>query len=508
VDDIATDLIPIRRPHFELREGHLFFLLSRRPHADLDPGEVALWNGIDGVSTVGRLDRAFPGAVSRLRRFRDLGVCELALDPGSARGPRSPEGRRRVLVLEPHMDDAVLSVGGLMWSRRETCEFTLVSVTGRTNFSSYYYLDRDFFDVARVTQLRLAESALVMRLLGGRHRTLDQVDSPLRYHPGDWSLAWYRRNWKPVGAYMGHSSSDGEIETWARAIGALLATTEAEEVWLPLGVGVHTDHELARDACLRALTRLAGLESRTELYLYQDVPYAVEAPAHTGGILAALAAAGGVLEQQSEDIGAALAGKLRLASIYGSQFKPDFMAPRIVEAARLASPSGTGRSELRFRVRALPGPVEPLAVYSNRAAVERLRPALARWFRRHRAARRIRLLSPVPVGRWVEDITYLMERFPQARFEVHVSRECADETSRLVSPRLEVRVADGTGRGWLARLLRIAVARPCPTIVLVGEGRPLVAHVARVACLPCDPLVTTRADHLVLALRGLGDPPG
>lgn len=305
MDDIATDLIPIRRPHFELREGWLFFLLSRRPHAGLDADEAALWDALDGASTVGQLERVFPGAGSRLRRFRDLGVCELAPDPRSARASRLPGGRRRVLVLEPHMDDAILSVGGLMWSRREACEFTLVSVAGRTNFSSYYYLDRDFFDATRVTELRRAESALVMRLLGGQHRTLDQVDSPLRYHPGDWSLEWYRRNWKPVGAYMGHSSSEGEIESWARVIGELLATTTAEEVWLPLGVGVHTDHELTRDACLRALTRLQGLESRTELYFYQDVPYAVESPAHTDAILAALTAAGGVVERQSEDIGGA-----------------------------------------------------------------------------------------------------------------------------------------------------------------------------------------------------------
>lgn len=179
------------------------------------------------------------------------------------------------------------------------------------------------------------------------------------------------------------------------------------------------------------------------------------------------------------------------------------MTPSVVEAARRASPSGTGCSELRFRVRTLPGPVEPLAVYSARAAVEHLRPRLERWFRRHRAARRIRLLSPVPMGRWVEDMTYLMERFPRARFEVHVSRECADETSELTSPRLDVRVAEGTGRAWLARLLRVARSRPCPTIVLVGEDRPLVARAARLMCVFCDPLVASRADHLVRALRAL-----
>lgn len=498
MDEMANDLIPVRRPHFELRQGRLYFLLSRRPHVDFDADEAALWQAIDGASPVGRLERAFPGAAGRLRRFHGLGICELA-------PARQPEGRRRVLVLEPHMDDAVLSVGGLMWSRREACEFTVVSVVERSNFTSYYYLDRGFFDVARVTELRLAESALVMRLLGGRHRTLDQVDSPLRYRPGDWSLEWYRRNWKPVGAYMGHPSSEAEIETWARAIGDLLATSDAEEVWLPLGVGEHTDHELTRDACLRALTRLGGMESRKAVYFYQDVPYAVEAPTHTGEILAALTAAGGEFTRQVDDVGDALEPKLRLASIYGSQFKPDFMAPLIVETARRVSPSGAGCGELRFRARVLPGPVEPLAVYSGRASVERLRPDLERWFRRHRAARRIRLLSPVPMGRWSDDMALLMERFPHARFEVHVSQECADETTQSVSPRLEVRTVRGKGSAWLVHLLRVAMARPCPTIVLVGEDRPLVARAARLMCVFCDPLVTTRAAHLVLALRALGD---
>lgn len=57
-----------------------------------------------------------------------------------------------------------------MWAMRDEAKFTLVSVAARSNFTSYYFLDREYFDADAITELRRQESALVMRLLGGRTR--------------------------------------------------------------------------------------------------------------------------------------------------------------------------------------------------------------------------------------------------------------------------------------------------------------------------------------------------
>ncbi len=492
----TDDLVVFRRPHFELRNGSLFFLLSTRPHAELDEKEAKLWAMIDGITTIGQLKQAQPGAEERLGRFWDSGIFELA-------PLRFPQERKRILVVEPHMDDAILSVGGLMWSLRESCEFTLLSVAGRSNFTSYYSLERDFFDVEKVSQLRKSESTLVMRLLGGQHAVLEELEAPLRYQAGDWTLDWFKQHRKSVGEFVVHSASDDETESWAAAIERFLLTVAAEEIWLPLGIGIHTDHELTRNACLRVLRRLPNVESRMAIFLYEDVPYASQFPAHTAQVVGAIAEAGGVLEPQASDITCAFDAKLRLLSIYGSQFKMSFMSPRVEVASRFASPSGEGCCERRFKMNRIPGAVAPLSVYSGRKVVEDLVIRLGPWYRRHRMARRVRLLCPVPVGRWADDMQLLLQAFPQAILEVHVSRRSLAETEELSSPRIDVRPVGGLGGAWLQRLIRLAVSRPCPMITLMGQNHLAGARVARVACFLSDTFIATRMTHFVQAVEGV-----
>ena len=497
--ELPIDLIPIKRPHYELRGRELFFLLSRRPGLVLDADDVALWNRIDGVTTVRELELVVPRAAERLKRFWEAHVCELA-----ERSPPTTLNRSRVLVLEAHMDDAVLSVGGLMWLRRAQCRFTVVTIAGRSNYTSYYELDRDFFDVARVSRLRAAESSLALRLVHGEHCALDGVEAPLRLRGGNWTLDWYRAHRKLVDAFIMHAAPDEEIESWASAIEGMLRSTDADEVWLPLGVGTHVDHELARNACLRALSRVPDLARRIPVYCYQDVPYAAQFPHHTERIVDSLHAAGARLERCVTDISQSLEAKARLASVFASQFKPEYVRPLIEESAHRAG-GQTGRpSELRFKVERLPGIVDPLAAYSRGGTIESLVPRVRAWYERHRDAEAIRILSPVPFARWRDDLALVLERFPHAHLEIHVSVEYADETTQLESPRVDVRVVHGREMTWLAHLARLARSRARPTVVLTGEGLARFAGFVRIAFPRSDLLVATRMNDVVLALRALG----
>jgi len=54
-----------------------------------------------------------------------------------------------------------------MWIWRHECEFVVVTIASRCNFTSYYDLDREFFEVDKVSSLRNAEAALFVRLHGG-----------------------------------------------------------------------------------------------------------------------------------------------------------------------------------------------------------------------------------------------------------------------------------------------------------------------------------------------------
>src|SRR6185503_3290524 len=113
----------------------------------------------------------------------------------------------------------------------------------------------------------------------------------------------------------------------------------------------------------------------------------------------------------------------------------------------------------------------------------------------------IRILSPVPVARWADDMSLLLTAFPQATFEVHVSEEYADETTGFASPRIEVRTVWGREAAWVGRLAELAMSRPQPTILLTGEDMQPFAPLARAAFILSDPIVATRMNHFVLALR-------
>lgn len=474
----TDDMLALPRPHFKLRDGDLYFLLSSRPLAALDADEAALWTMLDGKATVGQLEKRQPGARERLQRLWSLGACEFV--PADF----APK-RKRILVIEPHMDDAILSVGGLMWSLRESCEFTLVTAGGRSNFTSYYMMGRDFFDVQRVSELRNAESALVMRLLGGRHVDLALSEAPLRYHDGNWTLDWFKRHRKSIGGFIGHSGTNEEVNSWTPAIESVVLASDAEEIWMPLGIGSHADHELTRNACLRVLERNPDLASRCAVFLYQDVPYAGSFPWHTQQVVRALTEGGGELEPRLEDIADAFGAKLRLLSIYGSQFKMSYMSPKVEAVARLASPNGEGRFECLYRLSRAPRAVDSFSVYSARRVVEDLGGRLAPWYRRHRFAKRVRILSPIPVGRWEEDLRILLDALPNATLEVHVSESNLAETEQLISPRIDVRPVPGAGRNWLLRLLRLGLAMPCPTIVLTGEARTAAGRAAKLVSFIC-----------------------
>jgi LmbE family N-acetylglucosaminyl deacetylase len=491
--DLSPEMVPIRRPHFELRGRELFFLISRRAYVTLDEPEAALWGLIDGAASVARLSARLQNAEALLRRLWTMGVCELAQ-------ARFPPDRKQVLVIEPHMDDAVLSVGGLLWQQREQREFTLLSLAGRSNYTSYYDLEREYFDVDAVSALRRAETELVMRLLGGRHVALELPEAPLRCRPGTWTRAWYESHRKLIDAYVMHAPLREEVDVWSRAIEDRIASSDAEEIWLPLGVGSHADHELTRNACLAALSRMPGIEQRRALVFYQDVPYATEFPAHTDAITSAFAAAGGRLQPIAHDIGALLEAKLRLVSIYGSQFKREFMAPRVEEAAARVGAEAGGRHELCFAVSELPRALPAFVTYSGRARVERLLDPLATWCRRHREASRLRVLSIEPVARW-EDVAVLLDFFPRAAVELHAPAVYAADGPRSTSSRVDLRTTSGTRPAWLARLARLVFSRPRPTLVLPGWGWDAWLPFARAAFYPSDPFFLTQMNDLALALE-------
>lgn len=481
--------LTVRRPHFRRVGNELFFLISNRPYARLSESEVSVWTALEAEPSVDELRHRFAFADDTLRRFGELGVCEFV-------ETCYPGQRRRVLVLEPHSDDAVLSVGGTMWQRRQECEFIVVTVGSRSNFTSYYELDRDYFDIDTVTALRNTEAAQFVRLLGGQHYSLGLPEAALRYQDGTWSLGWFRKNKAAISAFIAHHSGPQELEHWGAAIHSLLKETLFDELWFPLG-GPHTDHQLVRDACLTLMVSEPSLFRDRKVCLYQDVPYSARTPTFTPNVVTALTEAGAILADEVVPIESVFAEKQHLVSIYGSQFKLDAIAPDVEKSARLAT-GGGGLAERFWRIERPPTMVNSNMTRFDAPAVQQAASRLAPWLARHHDAERLRLLLLVPAGRWDDDMGYLLEVFPKTHFDVYVATEA--ETTKRQDPRIHVHNVGGGAKAWGLLGLRLALARPTPTIFLAGEKRQRHARLLSTLWPLSDPLVLVAMDQLVSAL--------
>jgi LmbE family N-acetylglucosaminyl deacetylase len=155
-----------------------------------------------------------------------------------------------VLVISPHMDDAVLSCGQLIKSRRGTTILTILAGfppgehagwSGRTTG----------LPVARDANLkRREEDELASRALGSRTAW---VDIPAQEY--------------------GPPTSQSEVKQGIEeAIATAVATTENRSVFVPLGI-THPDHIAVGDAALHVLHA-----SKVELYVYMDMPYGQARP--------------------------------------------------------------------------------------------------------------------------------------------------------------------------------------------------------------------------------------
>jgi hypothetical protein len=342
----------------------------------------------------------------------------------------------------------------------------------------------------------------VARLLWGRHIPLGLVEATLRYHPQNWTLDWFRRHIYAIWACLEHSPGQGELEQWTSTLANAVASVQPEEIWMPLGVGVHADHQLTLHACLNIMRANPKLVEQCVCRFYQDVPYAADHPSHTPALLKAIGEAGGNIEQERVDIRAEMPEKLHLISVYASQFKKKVISVRVAACASSLGGAPDSRSELCYRVIAAPTrKIDILDTSAVKEAVYRVAREVTPWSRRNKSAPVICLLLGVPVGRWAEDIQYLLDCFPDAHLEVHMQTKFAAEAEMLTSPRVSVRSWDDRWRWLFGGALRTILGRRLPLVIISGREREKSGRwLARVGLLS-DPVVAPTMSDFILALQ-------
>jgi LmbE family N-acetylglucosaminyl deacetylase len=453
----------------------------------LSDAELAVWTMIETPCSLDAIRAAL--GPSHLAAVDDLWLAEMV----EVAMPVPPGERRRVLVIEPHADDAALSIGGLMWQRRSECEFTVANVASRSNFTSYYYSGHDYFNVDVVSELRRRESELFCRMIGGRFIGLGVSDAPLRYDDANWSASYFRQHRQAIAAATSRTADKSQREHWLRAMRSLLQSTPFDELWMPLG-SPHVDHRLTTWSCLTTVLEDRSLIQDRQIRLYQEVPYAAKYPHYTQDALQHLASLGVSVSPTTHDISAVMKDKLRLVSVYGSQFKLPVMQPQ-VEAAAADTATG-GFIERTWSVSELPvrHHSTPCLQRFQDEQVESDR--LARWLVAHRNARSVRIILQVPAGRWDQDIARLSSAFPLATFDVLACPESVPEINRQPLDRMNLRVVGKGARAWLTTALTLAIMKRQPTLMLVSRKWARQARLLSMAWGAGRTAVLTSLDRL------------
>ncbi|MEW6169223.1 MAG: PIG-L family deacetylase [Pseudomonadota bacterium] len=200
---------------------------------------------------------------------------------------------RRLLLVSPHFDDAVLACG--QWLVMQAGAVVVTVFAGIPDgFEGVTGWDADcgFSSSRAALDARRAEDDAALALLGCRALRLPFCDA-------QYGVA-------------------ADAERVADALGGILTTTAADTVAFPLGL-FHSDHILTRDAALIALTRGAAAAAQTLAYedaLYRRLPHATDAA------LAALRRAGVRIGAPVErDDAAARARKRSALACYRSQLR-------------------------------------------------------------------------------------------------------------------------------------------------------------------------------------------
>jgi LmbE family N-acetylglucosaminyl deacetylase len=423
-------------------------------------------------------------------------------------GP-TPVGLPHVVVVEPHMDDAALSVGGRLLLRRGRARVTILSVVKWSNYTRELMHGGAALDVQAVTELRCAEAARAASALGAAHRAMDELDAPLRFQPAkSWSQGPPTRLLPAFKAWTAFAPSREEIDALAARLREQLAALDPDELWFPLGAGWNVDHGRTRDACLAVLAGLPDGD-RPRVLAYEDVPYAHRSEDQVVQIVRAIERTGCAISRVEEDVSAVFAEKLAALAAFKSQH--DLAAcERDVRAA--AQAAGEGRLvEVAWELRApgerwpralLSGPATSALLPDRRRLREGLRVRFAPWVAKGGRWTRISVLGLAPFGRFEEAMRLLLRTFPRARLRVLIGAGAAWETASFRDERLELVEVRGGLFGWTLAIARELLRFGTPTLVVARRGWLLSP------LLPFRPRVATRfMGDACAALTDLADAP-
>ncbi|MBK6005213.1 PIG-L family deacetylase [Ramlibacter ginsenosidimutans] len=430
------DCLVYARPHFRREGANLHFFLSSRIYRRLNEAEAAIWDALGaGPATIGELhDRA------AVKEIAEDGLVEIV-------APVAANDRRRILVVEPHCDDAALSIGATMWKLREQVEFHLLTMASRSNYSTAFQMHRDYFNRSRITEMRTAEGELFMAHLGGTYHCAGLAEATLRYKDSDWDLDFFNAHEVAAAISNNRRAPSRVLQEWTATLREFLQDRSFAEIWLPLGAGTHSDHDLARAAGLRVVMDQPAATVR----LYEDVPYGVHYQEHTTRILKLLDTHGASLSPCPEDVTDEFPTKLSLLKIFASQFKLGAIQPGV---ERASAADGGRKVERLWTLDALPSELPEDQLWIGAPDVQKAATSLQTFRTGASSETRVAIFAINASGRWADDLVLVTDLFPRAKFVVYAGPRVFAEFEEVANPAVDLNRLDGHPASWLKAALR------------------------------------------------------
>ncbi len=164
--------------------------------------------------------------------------------------------------------------------------------------------------------------------------------------------------------------------------------------------------------------------------------------------------------------------KMHLLSVYLSQWKTEVIKVRVEACSKALGGPPDSSNELWYRVAAAPTEdSDMIDTSAMKESIYRVARDVAPWLRRNRNARKIGILLAAPMGRWADDLQYLLDYFPKTQFEVHMQTKFAGHAEMFSSPRVVVRLGGDRWRWMLGDALMTILGRRLPLVLVTGRER-------------------------------------
>jgi len=177
------------------------------------------------------------------------------------------------VFVSPHLDDAVLSCGGVIaeLSRRQATVIVATIFAGEpVTFSPLAAALHAKWNLDHSISKRKAEDVSACARIGATVRHLDFFDAIYRSDPNKDGIRY------PSIESLYNSPSrldDSLLLELGECLRAMFIELVPRAVYSPAAVGSHVDHVLAKRSVHLALADIEEMIQKPDLYLYEDLPY-------------------------------------------------------------------------------------------------------------------------------------------------------------------------------------------------------------------------------------------